>query len=74
MSAINSVNNCAVLIDLQVGDEPEWVIENLRRERKHQALQARSALEERLAKAREREARAKQRSEQGEPFAKRAVS
>jgi hypothetical protein len=49
------------------------MVESLKKEKKQQALHARKALGERLARAREREARTKQRLENGESVPKRQV-
>ncbi|KAF2664653.1 DNA repair helicase [Microthyrium microscopicum] len=52
-------------------DEPDWVLENARQERRRDALQAREARERRLARAREREARAFEKYSEDEPSNKR---
>lgn len=52
-------------------DEPDWIIENLKNEKRQIVLDARRALQERLARARDREAKAKQRYANGESFMKR---
>jgi chromosome transmission fidelity protein 1 len=54
-------------------DEPEWMVENARNEKRREAARAREELEARLAKAREKEERANRKLENGEPFPKRRV-
>ena len=51
--------------------EPEWIVEHSRAERRRNALQARHDVETRLAKARERERKLKERDRNGEPAIKR---
>ncbi|TLD35402.1 DNA repair helicase [Venturia nashicola] len=52
-------------------DDPEWMKEHARNERRRNALQHRQDLEKRLAKVRERERKLKQSYENGEPVNKR---
>lgn len=52
-------------------DDPEWMKEHARNERRRNALQHRHDLEKRLAKVREREKKVKQQYENGEPMTKR---
>lgn len=52
-------------------DDPEWMKEHARNERRRNALQHRQDLEKRLAKVREREKKLKQQYENGEPMTKR---
>ncbi|QDS71585.1 hypothetical protein FKW77_006132 [Venturia effusa] len=52
-------------------DDPEWMKEHARNERRRNALQHRQDLESRLAKVRAREKKVKQLYENGEPLAKR---
>lgn len=61
-----------LLLNLSADDgEPEWVLEHVREERRTRALQIRHDVESRLAKARERERRLKERGRNGEPAIKR---
>lgn len=53
--------------------EPEWVVEHARAERRRKALQARHDFERRLAKARDRERKLKERAHNVEPAIKRRV-
>lgn len=52
-------------------DDPEWMKEHARNERRRNALQHRHDLERRLAKLREKEKKVKQQYENGEPVTKR---
>ncbi|KAE9987678.1 hypothetical protein EG328_001911 [Venturia inaequalis] len=52
-------------------DDPEWMKEHARNERRRNALQHRHDLERRLAKLREKEKKVKQLYENGEPVTKR---
>jgi chromosome transmission fidelity protein 1 len=57
--------------ELPDGDEPPWLIEQARRQKKEEALRRRSELENRLAKIRAKEKRLKERYQSGEPKFKR---
>ena len=52
-------------------DEPDWMIEHARKERRDRAVQHRQKFEQRLARIRERERKLKKRFENGEPISKR---
>jgi len=52
-------------------DEPDWILEHARNERRQKVLQHRQDLENRLAKVRQKEKRIKERYDSGEPLAKR---
>lgn len=52
-------------------DDPEWMKEHARNERRRNALQHRQDLEKRLSKVREREKKVKKQYENGEPVTKR---
>jgi chromosome transmission fidelity protein 1 len=52
-------------------DDPEWMKEHARNEKRRNALQHLQDFEERLAKVREREKKIKQKYENGEPLTKR---
>jgi chromosome transmission fidelity protein 1 len=52
-------------------DDPEWMKEHARNEKRRNALQHQQDLENRLAKVREREKKIKQKYENGEPLTKR---
>jgi len=52
-------------------DEPAWVLEHAQKQRKEEALHRRQELNERLAKIKAKEKRAKERFEDGEPRYKR---
>lgn len=54
-------------------DEPDWMLEHAREEKRRAALQQRAALEERLAKVRAKERKLKERYDNGEPRFKRQV-
>lgn len=60
-------------IAAEVGDEdePEWILEHARQEKKQAMLRQRAELEKRLALIRAKEKRAKERFERGEPRYKR---
>lgn len=53
------------------GDEPEWMLEYARKQRKQAALARRRELETRIAKIKEKEKRLKQRYQTVEPVSKR---
>jgi chromosome transmission fidelity protein 1 len=53
------------------GDEPVWMLEHVQKQRKEEALQRRQELDDRLAKVKAKEQRAKERFECGEPRSKR---
>ena len=55
-------------------DEPEWVIEHEKQEKKDAFVAKKRELEQRLAKVRAKELRQKQRYESGEAHHKRPVS
>ncbi|KAF2088523.1 DNA repair helicase [Saccharata proteae CBS 121410] len=52
-------------------DEPQWMLEHARQEKRRVALQQREELEARLAKIRVKERRLRERYESGEPLQKR---
>ncbi|KAL5113796.1 ATP-dependent DNA helicase chl1 [Pleosporales sp. CAS-2024a] len=52
-------------------DEPAWLVEHAQKQRKHEALRRRQELNERIAKIKAKEKRAKERYENGEPRFKR---
>lgn len=52
-------------------DEPSWMVEHAQKRRREEALQRRVELNERLAKVKAKEKRAKERFESGEPRYKR---
>jgi chromosome transmission fidelity protein 1 len=52
-------------------DEPEWILEHARKERRERAVQHRQELEQRLARIRDRERKLKKRFDSGEPLSKR---
>ena len=62
-----------LLIHSADDEEPEWIVEHAREERRTKAIQARHKVERRLAKARERERRLKERNRNDEPAIKRRV-
>ncbi|KAF2274786.1 DNA repair helicase [Westerdykella ornata] len=53
------------------GDEPSWVLENARKQKRQAALTRRQELESRIAKIKEKERRMKERYQNGEPELKR---
>ena len=52
-------------------DEPDWMIEHARKERRNRALHDRQELEMRLVRIRERERKLKKKFDAGEPLSKR---
>jgi chromosome transmission fidelity protein 1 len=52
-------------------DEPDWILEHARKERREKAVQHRKDLEQRLARIRENERKLKKRFDSGEPLLKR---
>lgn len=62
-----------ILISHPVEDEPEWMLEHARQEKRQAALRRRADLEERLAKIRAKERKMRERYENGEPRFKRQV-
>lgn len=56
------------------GEEPEWMVEHERQEKRRQALQRRIDLEARLQRLRAKDERTKHRSADGHPAIKRHVN
>lgn len=54
-------------------DEPEWILENAREQRRQYVLRQKADIETRLARIREREKRQRERFENGEPMRKKLV-
>jgi len=54
-------------------DEPQWILEHSKAEKRRRALEARADLETRLAKVREREKKLKERFRSDAPAFKRRV-
>ncbi|KAF1835035.1 DNA repair helicase [Decorospora gaudefroyi] len=58
-------------IDTANSDEPLWILEHAQKQRKQEALRRRQELNDRIAKIKAKEKRAKERYESGEPKYKR---
>jgi chromosome transmission fidelity protein 1 len=58
-------------IDAAASDEPDWILEHAQKQKKQEALRRKQELNERIAKVKAKEKRAKQRYESGEPRFKR---
>jgi chromosome transmission fidelity protein 1 len=58
-------------IDADASDEPAWILEHAQKQRKQEALRRRQELNDRIAKVKAKEKRAKERYESGEPRYKR---
>lgn len=58
-------------IDPESSDEPLWILEHARKQRRQEALSRKQDLDDRIAKIKEKEKRAKERYENGEPRFKR---
>lgn len=59
-------------VDTKNDDDPPWMLEHARKQRKQDAFRRRQELNERLAKIKAKEKRAKERSAAGEPAHKRS--
>ncbi len=72
-----SRNNQAFVIrnpnDMQDDDEPDWIVEHAKEQRRQAVLQQKMELEARLRKIREREKLMRKRLENGEPMHKKLV-
>jgi len=58
-------------VDASNGDEPSWIVEHAQKQRKQEALRRKQDLNDRIAKIKAKEKRAKERYENGEPNYKR---
>jgi chromosome transmission fidelity protein 1 len=58
-------------IDAAASDEPTWILEHAQKQRKQEALRRRQELNDRIAKVKAKEKRAKERYDNGEPRYKR---
>jgi chromosome transmission fidelity protein 1 len=58
-------------IDNSTGDEPDWILEHAQKQKKQEALRRKQELNDRIAKVKAKEKRAKERFENGEPRYKR---
>ena len=58
-------------VEVEAGDEPEWIVEHARRQKKQAVIEQKKEFETRLARIRAKELRQKQRYEHGDSKAKR---
>ena len=58
-------------VGVEAGDEPEWIVEHARRQKKQAVIEQKKEFETRLARIRAKELRQKQRYEHGDSQAKR---
>lgn len=62
-----------ILNNMKEDDEPDWIVEHARKQKRQAVLQQRTDLETRLRKIRERENTIRKRFEKGEPAQKKLV-
>ena len=60
-----------LVLDVNTSDEPDWIVEHARKQKKEEALQRKRDLNDRIAKIKAKEKRAKDRYENGESRSKR---